>query len=66
MTIFKLKYTEIQEQLWVLDVKAKSPEEAQQLFKESGEDPWQMVNDKKATWAWVNWPLNSTYIKTSW
>ena len=52
MTTFKIKYTEMQERLWILNVEAESQEEAEELFEANGEDPWRMVDGKKATWAW--------------
>jgi hypothetical protein len=52
MTVFKIKYTEMQERLWIINVEAESIEEAEQLFEEKNEDPWRMVGDKYATWAW--------------
>jgi len=52
MPTFKIKYTEMQERLWILNVEAESQEEAEELFEANGEDPWRMVDGKKATWAW--------------
>ena len=52
MSIFTIKYTEMQNRQWLITVEAKSLEEAEQLFEENGEDPWRMVDGKKATWAW--------------
>ena len=52
MTTFEIKYTEMQERLWTINVQAESLEEAQQLFEEKNEDPWRMVDGKYATWAW--------------
>ena len=50
MSIFTIKYTEMQNRQWLITVEAKSLEEAEQLFEENGEDPWRMVVDEKATW----------------
>ena len=52
MPTFTIKYTEMQERLWILNVEAESLEEAEQLFESNNEDPWRMVEFKKATWAW--------------
>ena len=52
MTNFEIKYEEMQERLWTIIVQAESLEEAEELFKANGEDPWRMVDGKKATWAW--------------
>ena len=52
MTNFEIKYEEMQERLWRIIVQAESLEEAEELFKSNGEDPWRMVEFKKATWAW--------------
>jgi hypothetical protein len=52
MTNFEIKYEEMQERLWTIIVQAESLEEAEELFKANGEDPWRMVDSKKATWAW--------------
>ena len=52
MTKFEIKYTEMQERLWTITVQAESLEEAEELFEANGEDPWRMVDGKKATWAW--------------
>ena len=52
MTKFEIKYTEMQERLWTITVQAESLEEAEELFDANGEDPWRMVEGKKATWAW--------------
>ena len=52
MTKFEIKYTEMQERLWTIVVDAESLEEAEELFEANGEDPWRMVDGKKATWAW--------------
>jgi hypothetical protein len=50
MSIFTIKYTEMQNRQWLINVEAKSLEEAEQLFEENNEDPWRMVGDEKATW----------------
>ena len=52
MTTFEIKYTEMQERLWTINVQAESLEEAEELFEANGEDPWRMVYGKKAIWAW--------------
>ena len=50
MSIFTIKYTEMQNRQWLITVEAKSLEEAEQLFEENGEDPWRMVGGEKAAW----------------
>ena len=52
MTKFEIKYTEMQERLWTIVVEAESLEEAEELFESNNEDPWRMIEVKKATWAW--------------
>jgi hypothetical protein len=52
MSIFKIKYTEVQERQWIINVESESLEEAEQLFTANNEDPWGMVECKKATWFW--------------
>ena len=52
MTTFEIKYTEMQERLWTIVVEAESLEEAEELFESNNEDPWRMIEVKKATWAW--------------
>lgn len=52
MPIFQIKYTEMQERLWTINVQAESLEEAEELFESNSEDPWRMVDGQKATWAW--------------
>ena len=52
MTTFKIKYTEMQERLWTINVQAESQEKAEELFEANNEDPWHMVRTDKATWAW--------------
>jgi hypothetical protein len=52
MPTFKIKYSEIQERQWILDVQAETLEEAEELFETNNEDPWRMVDFKKADWAW--------------
>ena len=51
MPTFKIRYSEVQERQWVLDVQAETLEEAEELFATSNEDPWRMVDFKKADWA---------------
>jgi len=50
MPTFTIKYMEMQNRQWSINVEAKDLEEAEQLFEENGEDPWRMVGDEKATW----------------
>jgi len=50
MPIFTIKYMEMQNRQWLINIEAKDLEEAGQLFEENGEDPWRMVGDEKATW----------------
>ena len=52
MTTFEIKYTEMQERLWTIVVEAESLEEAEELFESNNEDPWRMIEVKKATWPW--------------
>ena len=52
MTTFEIKYTEMQERLWTIVVEAESLEEAEELFESNNEDPWRIIEVKKATWAW--------------
>ena len=52
MTTFEIKYTEMQERLWTIVVEAESLEEAEELYESNNEDPWRMIEVKKATWAW--------------
>ena len=42
----------MQERLWTIVVEAESLEEAEELFESNNEDPWRMIEVKKATWAW--------------
>jgi len=51
MSIFTIKYTEMQQREWEIDVQAESLEEAEQLFETNNEDPWRMVANEKATWS---------------
>ena len=50
MPTFTIKYMEMQNRQWLIDVEAKDLEEAEQLFEENNEDPCGMVGNEKATW----------------
>ena len=50
MPIFTIRYTEMQERMWEIDVEADSQKEAERIFDENYEDPWRMVGDKKSSW----------------
>ena len=52
MPIFKIRYTEMQERLWVLSVEAESLEEVEQLFEDNNEDPWLMSTEENVDWDW--------------
>ena len=52
MPMFQIKYTEMQERLWVLRVEAETIEKAEALFEAHDEDPWRMVGNDKASWLW--------------
>ena len=52
MPIFQIKYTEMQERLWVLNVEADTIEKAEALFEANNEDPWLMSIHEKCNWAW--------------
>jgi|TARA_R110000824_G_scaffold52052_10_gene144726 hypothetical protein len=52
MSTFRIKYTEVQERQWIINVESKSLKEAEDKFTDTNEDPWGMVDSKKATWAW--------------
>ena len=50
MPTFKIRYTEMQERLWVLSVEAESLEEVEQLFEDNNEDPWLLSTHEKVEW----------------
>jgi hypothetical protein len=50
MPIFKIRYTEMQERLWVLTVEAESLKEAEQLFEANNTDPWLMSTEENVEW----------------
>jgi hypothetical protein len=50
MPTFTIKYMEMQNRQWSIDVEAKDLKEAEQLFESNNEDPWFMVGGEKATW----------------
>lgn len=52
MPTYQIKYTEMQERLWVLNVEADTIEKAEALFESNNEDPWLMSTHEKCNWAW--------------
>ncbi len=52
MPTYQIKYTEMQERLWVLSVEAETIEKAEALFEAYDEDPWRLVGAEKANWIW--------------